>query len=149
MKDNLTTCDRCGSDACYVQEVNHEIKNYMCYGCGFITNSLMKQGEEFFEEQIAVLPDLYKELMGEDESGLIWMPNTVNVPNKGMVFADGKNGTNWRWAAVLAVPMPEEEKEKFAEKGKDYEFKMDMTTIKHFEERDFMEALEYIGVFEK
>jgi hypothetical protein len=146
--DNLTTCPRCGSDACYTQEVNDKIKNYMCYGCGFITNSLMKQGEEFFEEQMAVLPDLYKELMGEDESGLIWMPNTVNIPNKGMVFADGQNATNWRWAAVLAVPMPEEEKEKFAEKGKDYEFKMDMTTMKHFDERDFMEALDYIGVFE-
>ena len=96
MKDNLTICDRCGSDACYVQEVNHEIKNYMCYGCGFVTNSLMKKGEQFFEEQFEILPELYKELMGEDEdTGLVWMPNTINLPNKGMVFADGKNGSNW------------------------------------------------------
>ena len=49
--DNLITCDRCGSDACYVQEVNDKIKNYMCYGCGFITNSLMKKGERFLDEQ--------------------------------------------------------------------------------------------------
>ena len=150
MKDNLTTCDRCGSDACYVQEVNHEIKNYMCYGCGFITNSLMKKGEEFFETQMETLPELYKELMGEDEdTGLIWMPNTINLPNKGMVFADGKNGSNWAWAAVKAIPMPKEEQEKFKAKGKNYKFKMDMENIKHYPESDFMEALEYIGVFEK
>lgn len=150
MKDNLTTCDRCGSDACYVQEVNHEIKNYMCYGCGFVTNSLMKKGEQFFEEQFEILPELYKELMGEDEdTGLIWMPNTINLPNKGMVFADGKNGSNWAWAAVRAIPMPEDEKEKFKAKGKEYKFKMDMENIKHYPESDFMEALEYIGVFEK
>jgi len=150
MKDNLTTCDRCGSDACYVQEVNHEIKNYMCYGCGFVTNSLMKKGEQFFEEQFEILPELYKELMGEDENtGLIWMPNTINLPNKGMVFADGKNGSNWAWAAVKAIPMPEDEKEKFKAKGKNYKFKMDMENIKHYPESDFMEALEYIGVFEK
>ena len=150
MKDNLTICDRCGSDACYVQEVNHEIKNYMCYGCGFVTNSLMKKGEQFFEEQFEILPELYKELMGEDEdTGLIWMPNTINIPNKGMVFADGKNGLNWAWAAVKAIPMPEDEKEKFKAKGKDYKFKMDMENIKHYPESDFMEALEYIGVFEK
>lgn len=150
MKDNLTTCDRCGSDACYVQEVNHEIKNYMCYGCGFVTNSLMKKGEQFFEEQFEILPELYKELMGEDEdTGLIWMPNTINLPNKGMVFADGKNGSNWAWAAVKAIPMPEDEKEKFKAKGKEYKFKMDMENIKHYPESDFMEALEYIGVFEK
>jgi len=150
MKDNLTICPRCGSDACYVQEVNHEIKNYMCYGCGFITNSLMKKGEEFFESQIETLPELYKELMGEDEdTGLIWMPNTINLPNKGMVFADGKNGSNWAWAAVKAIPMPKEEQEKFKAKGKNYKFKMDMENMKHYPEGDFMEALEYIGVFKK
>jgi hypothetical protein len=150
MKDNLTICPRCGSDACYVQEVNHEIKNYMCYGCGFITNSLMKKGEEFFESQMETLPELYKELMGEDEdTGLIWMPNTINLPNKGMVFADGKNGSNWAWAAVKAIPMPEEEQEKFKAKGKNFKFKMDMENMKHYPEGDFMEALEYIGVFEK
>ena len=148
--DNLTICDRCGSDACYVQEVNDQIKNYMCYGCGFITNSLMKKGEQFFEEQFHVLPSLYKELCVEDEdTGMVWMPNTINIPDKGMVFADGTRAENWSWAAVKAVPMPEDEKAQFAEKGKDYEFKMDMETMKHFPERDFMDALDYIGVFEK
>ena len=93
MSDKLTTCDRCGSDACYVQEVTNEIQNYMCYGCGFITNSVMKQGSEFLTEQMETLPELYKELMGEDEdTGLVWMPNTINIPEKGMVFADGANG---------------------------------------------------------
>jgi ribosomal protein L37E len=45
--DNLIICERCGSDACYVQEVNQDIKNYQCYGCGFITNSLMKKDSQF------------------------------------------------------------------------------------------------------
>jgi len=121
----------------------------MCYGCGFITNSLMKKGERFFEEQFNVLPSLYKELLVEDEdTGLIWMPNTINIPDKGMVFADGTTAINWRWAAVKAVPMPEDEAEKFKAKGKNYKWKMDMNTIKHFPERDYIEALDYIGVFE-
>jgi len=150
MKDNLTTCDRCGSDACYVQEVNEKIKNYMCYGCGFVTNSLMKKDEQFFEEQMEILPELYKELMGEDEkTGLIWMPNTVNLPNKGMVFADGSSAEKWAWAAVKATPMNDEEKAKHKAKGKDYEYKMDMDTLTHFKEEDFMEALDYIGIFKK
>ena len=145
--DNLTTCPRCGSDACYTQEVNDKIKNYMCYGCGFVTNTVMTRDSQFLEEQMETLPELYKELLGEDEdTGMVWMPNTVNIPNKGMVFADGSNASNWRWAGVKAVKMDEEEKSKFKEKGKDFEYKMDMTTIKHFEERDFMEALSYIGV---
>ncbi len=27
--DNLTTCERCGSDAYYVQEVNEQVKLYL------------------------------------------------------------------------------------------------------------------------
>jgi len=130
--DNLTICSRCGSDACYTTEVNDKIKNYSCFGCGFITNTLMTRDSEFLNEQMESLPDLYKELMGEDENGLVWMPNTVNVPSQGMVFTDGTNGSNWKWGAVL----PDESGEK-----------MDMSTIKHFSERDYIEALDYIGAF--
>ena len=144
--DNLTTCDRCGSDACYVQEVNENVKLHFCYGCGFQANTAMKRGSEFLEQQMEVLPELYKELMGEDDNGTIWMPSVVNIPDKGMVFADGTNGQQWQWAAVKATLMSEEEKTKFKEKGKEFDYKMDMTTLTHFQERDFIDALTYIGV---
>ena len=144
--DNLTTCDRCGSDACYVQEVNQDVKLHFCYGCGFQANTAMKRDSEFLQQQMEVLPELYKELMGEDENGTIWMPSVVNIPDKGMVFADGPNGQQWQWAAVKATLMSEEEKAKFKENGKEYDYKMDMTTLTHFQERDFIEALTYIGV---
>jgi len=147
--DNLVECSRCGSDACYVQEVNDKIKLYHCYGCGFQANTIMTRDSEFFNEQVEILPELYKELMGEDENGTIWMPSLVNIPDKGMIYADGSRAHNWRWAAVKATLMPEEEKAKFKEKGKDYEWKMDMTTLKHFPEREYIEALDYIGIFEQ
>ena len=144
--DNLTICNRCGSDACYVQEVNEQVKLHFCYGCGFQANSVMTRDSEFLQQQMETLPELYKELMGEDENGLIWMPSVVNIPDKGMVFADGTNSQNWRWAAVKATLMSEEEKTKFKEKGKEYDYKIDMTTLTHFPENEFMEALSYIGV---
>jgi len=106
----------------------------------------MTRDSEFLTQQMEVLPELYKELMGEDENGIIWIPSAINVPDKGMVFADGPRANNWAWAAVKAVPMPEDEKAKFKEKGKEYDFKMDMTTLTHFAQHDFMEALTYIGV---
>ena len=147
--DNLINCSRCGSDACYVEEVNQDIKTYFCYGCGFQTNSLMKEGETFYEEQINILPELYKDLLNKDESGIIWMPSTVNLPQQGMIFANGPSKTDWGWAAVKAVPVKEEEKEKYPipnKKGEYYEWRMDMSTLQMFPERDFMEALSYIGV---
>lgn len=150
--DNLTICARCGSDACYVQEVNHEIKNYQCMGCGFVTNSLMKKDSQFLEEQMELLPNLYKELLGEDDNGLIWMPATINLPSQGMVFANGTSAENWNWAAVKSVSVPEDEKEKYPIPGKPgefYEQRMDMETLKEFGEKDFIEALDYIGIFDK
>jgi hypothetical protein len=150
--DNLTICERCGSDACYVQEVNEEIKNYQCMGCGFVTNSLMKNDSKFLEEQMELLPNLYKELMGEDEDGKIWMPATINLPSQGMVFANGKSAESWKWAGVQSVEVKEDEREKYPIPGKDGEYyvhRMDMDTLKEFDEGDFIEALDYIGIFEK
>jgi len=141
--DNLTTCERCGSDACYVQEVNEQVKLYFCYGCGFQANTAMTRDSEFLQQQMETLPELYKELMGEDENGTIWMPSVVNLPDKGMVFINGKSTENWRWMAVKAIEIPEEEKSKFPE-GNTH--KMDMGNAKEFEEKDFMEALSYIGL---
>ena len=147
--DNLINCTRCGSDACYVDEVNQDIKTYFCYGCGFQTNSLMKEGDVFFERQLEVLPELYKDLLNKDDDGHIWMPTTVNVPEKGMIFANGPSSTDWGWAAVKAVPITDEEKTKYpipGKKDKYYEWRMDMTTLQMFPERDFIEALVYIDV---
>jgi hypothetical protein len=150
--DNLIICDRCGSDATYTHEVNEEITNYQCYGCGFITNSLMKRGSKFLEEQIELLPNLYKELMGEDEEGKVWMPNIVNLPSKGMIFANGSNSKDWKWAAVKSIPILEEEKTKYpipGKKGEYYTQRMDMETLKEFEEREYIDALDYIGIFKE
>lgn len=150
--DNLITCDRCGGDAAYAQEVNESITNYMCYGCGFQTNSLMKKNEEFFKQQMETLPDLYKELMGEDKEGKIWMPTVINLPTKGMVFANGTSANNWKWSAVKAILVTEEEKHKYPIPGKKeefYEWRMDMSTITHYDEKDFVEALDFINIFDK
>jgi hypothetical protein len=147
--DNLTVCDRCGSDACYVDEVNQDIKTHFCYGCGFQTNSLMKEGSDFYTEQIETLPELYKDLMFTDSKNKIWMPSAINLPQQGMVFANGNSSSNWMWSAVKAVPVSEEEKTKYpipGKKGEYYEWRMDMSTIAHFSERDYMEALSYINI---
>jgi hypothetical protein len=149
MTDNLEICPHCGSDACYVVENSPTIKTYSCFGCGFTTNSLMKEGEEFYEQQLEVLPELYKDVMFEDENGLKWMPTTISLPTQGMVFYNGTTKENAKWAAVLAVEVKDEEKEKYPIKGKPNFFhthKMDMTTLKEFEMREFMDALTFIGV---
>tara|TARA_R110000803_G_scaffold45587_3_gene95997 strand:+ start:5513 stop:5956 length:444 start_codon:yes stop_codon:yes gene_type:complete len=141
--DELKECSRCESDACYSQEVNNEITIELCYGCGFQSNSIMLSGSQFLKEQLEVLPELHKELIDEEEEGgKIWMPTTINIEGQGMIFAEGKNREEWNWAGVKSIPVEEDLKDKY----NGSEFRADMTTLKKFNERDFIGALSYIGV---
>lgn len=141
--DDLIECTRCGSDACYSQEVTKDITIELCYGCGFQSNSIMRKDTDFLNEQLELLPEIYKALLDEEEeTGKIWMPTTINLEDKGIVFANGSSRDNWVWSAAKAVPVLEDEKEKY----KGASWRADMSTIENFKERDFIEALSYIGV---
>jgi hypothetical protein len=150
-KDKLTICPRCGSDACYESAEASNLTNKVCYGCGFMTHNYMTTESEFLQEQLEVLPELYKDLTFVDDEGHHWIPSTVNLSNKGMVYVNGTSTQDWKWTAVPSVEIPEEDRERFpikGQSGKYHTHKMDHSLSKDFSERDYMEALDYIGVFE-
>ena len=148
--EEIINCPKSGGDLCYKVQVAPEIYNYMSISCGFWTNSFMTEDHEFYMQQMETLPELYKDLAWTDpETGLIWLPNTINNQEQGMVFANGTDASNWRWAAVRAIEIPKDEQKNHPIPGKPGEFmkyRMDMKNMKTFEERDYMDALSYIGV---
>lgn len=143
--DKLTDCKRCGSNACYEQHINEQLVTWLCMGCGFTTSTVMTEGSQPVSQALESSPELYKDLLHKDQDGHIWMPATVTLPGKGMVFIDGSTKENWKWAAVNAVEILKEEQHKYPE-GQTH--KMDMKGAQHFEQRDFMDALEVIGFYE-
>ena len=141
--DTIINCPKSGGDLCYKTEINKDITNFLSLSCGFWTNTLMKKDSEFYTEQISTLPEIYKDISWEDpETELIWIPNTINIQDKGMVFASGANAEKWNWSAVKAISLEEGDEAKV--EGQTH--KMDMSTIKSFKERDYIDALSYIGV---
>ena len=141
--DTIIDCPKSGGDLCYKVEINKDITNFLSLSCGYWTNTLMKEDSEFYKEQLITLPELYKDLSWTDpDTNLIWIPNTINIPDKGMVFANGSSIDEWSWAAVKAVELEEGDEAKV--EGQTH--KMDMSTLKSFVERDYMDALSYIGV---
>ena len=149
MKDKLSTCPRCTSDACYITPVNELKNNYYCFGCGYQTNDLMVENEFDFELYEEALPELYKDIKSVDELKRVWYPITINIQEKGTVFANGSNVENWNWSGVLSTEVSEEEKGKFKMPGTEnfYTHKTDIKTMKSFPKEDFIEALDYIGFF--
>ena len=135
-----------GSNACLEQTFNQngtEITTWLCFGSGLTSSTLMTKGSETVTAALEISPELYKDLMFEDKDGKVWLPTTITLPSKGMVFIDGTTKEDWKWAAVKAIPLQEGDK-KISE---DQTHKMDMQNIKHYGENDFMDALEHIGFF--
>lgn len=141
--DKLVECKRCGGNACYEQNVGEDITTWMCMGCGFTTSTLMTKDGEVVKNAIETSPELYKDLMFEDTDKRVWLPATITLPEKGMVFIDGASKQEWKWAAVKAIPLQEGDKK--VSEGQTH--KMDMKNVKHFKQKDFMDALENIGFY--
>jgi hypothetical protein len=134
ISEEIINCPKSGGDLCYKTQLNPEITTYLSLSCGFWTNTLMKEGEEFYEQQMQDLPELYKDLAWTDsKTDLVWIPNTINNQEQGMVFAYGPNKDSWGWGAAKAIQ----------EEGK---WKMDLANMQVFAERDYMDALSFIGV---
>jgi hypothetical protein len=77
------------------------------------------------------------------------MPATINIVEKGIIFASGNDKENWRWGAAKAIEIPEEEKPKYpnpTNPGTFYSHRTDMKTLKHFEQSDYIGALTYLGI---
>jgi hypothetical protein len=149
--DNLTKCPCCGSDACSISPLAPAIDAHLCWTCGFNTHTGMVDGSEFEKTTYESTAEIIKDLKQVHE-GLAWYPKVINLQEKGMVFPEwNKRLQDWYWAAVNAVPVTEEEKEKYpdpANPGEFYKFRMDMKNIKRFGKLEFMDAAELIGLFD-
>ena len=129
MQESFIVCPKCEGNACH-EVSNDKLTVWSCFGCGFTSNSTLI--EDKLEEVESVIPQLYKDLRFKDDKNYYWYPSSVMLEDKSLVFADGKSLEEWKWAGVLSKVG-----------------KADMTTVKYFEEKEFMEALDYIGFFEK
>jgi hypothetical protein len=127
MKESLIVCPRCESNACS-EMTDSKVTIWICLGCGFTSNTTIN--DDNVNQMEETLPELYKALRYKDADGKYWYPNSVMLDNKSMVFAEGTTAEDWKWSAVQSK-----------------DDKADMSTKKEFVERDFMEALDYIGYF--
>ena len=148
--DKLIECPCCGSDACSKATVGPSIDVSLCWTCGFTTNTQLTEGGEFEKENYETTAEIIKDLK-QVHDNFAWYPKIINLQERGMVFPEwNKRSQDWYWAAVKAIPVTEEEKEKYpnpTKPGEFYKFRMDMKNIKRFNKLEFMDAAEEIGMF--
>ena len=151
MKEGLIECPCCGSNACSVNPLTSTLNVHLCWTCGFTTNDQMVDGSDFEKENYEHTAEIIKDLK-QVHDNLAWYPKVINLQERGKVFPEwNKRSKDWYWAAVKAIPIIGEEKEKYpdpANPGEFYKFRMDMKNIKRFNKLEFMDAAEEIGIFD-
>lgn len=137
MEDKLIQCPVCGSQLCY--EYDHtQYKQWMCFSCGYGSTSHMVEGSDFVTSSKQSLPELIKDLEFIDDNKTVWYPSVINIPEKGILFPNGHNKFDWKWAVAPLVKISKEEKSRFP-KGQTH--KVDLKKIEYFDRELYSAAL--------
>ena len=159
--DKLVNSPICDSDACYESEfqtADGPIKTWLCMTSGYTTNTTMTKDSEELKFTLEHTAEMIKDLRQDHEPPgggevLAWFPTAITLPNKGMIFPEPiKDTKDWGWTVVKAVPIPEDEQEKYPDPtnpGTFYKNKMDMKNLKRYDKLCFMDAAEEMGMFNK
>ena len=157
--DKLVNSPICDSNACYESEFQTQdgvVKTWLCMTSGYTSNTTMTLDSEALKQTLELTAELIKDLRqdhippGGGEK-LAWFPTAITMPDKGMIFPNiTEDKKDWRWTVVKAIPVLEEEKEKFPDPrnpGTNYKNRMDMKNLKRFDKLCFMDAAEELGMF--
>jgi len=156
--DKLVDSPICDSNACYESEFKTEegiVKTWICLTSGYTSNTTMTLDSETLKQTLELTADLIRDLRQDHEPPgggevLAWFPTCITMPDKGMIFPEPHKEEEWKWTVVKAIPVLEEEKEKFPipnKPGEFYKTKMDMESVKRFGQLEFMDAAEELGMF--
>ena len=159
--DKLVDSPICDSNACYESEFQTQdgpVTTWLCMTSGYTSNTTMTLDSEGLKFTLEHTADLIKDLRQDHEppgggEKLAWFPTVISMPEKGMIFPEPiKDIDDWGWTVVKAIPIPEEEKEKYPDPnnpGKFYKKRMDMKNMKRYDKLCFMDAAEELGMFAK
>jgi len=166
-KDKLVNSPVCDSNACYESEFQTQdgiIKTWLCMTSGYTSNTTMTKDGEALKQTLELTADLIKDLRQDHippggGEVLAWFPTAITMPEKGMIFPEPIKGAStlkgkpdWGWTVVKAIPIAEEDQEKYPDPrnpGKFYKHKMDMKNLKRYNKLCFMDAAEELGMFQK
>lgn len=130
--DRLTKCKHCESDACFESIINAK-PSWYCFTCGYKSSTLNTITSPFdFSEFEKGLPEIVIDNKFIDNEGYVWYPYIINDKTMGMIFPEGTNKLDWEWKSIKYV-----------------DGNLDMDNATNYHKLNYMDALEFIGYFNK
>tara|TARA_R110000824_G_scaffold29941_2_gene99066 strand:- start:496 stop:954 length:459 start_codon:yes stop_codon:yes gene_type:complete len=144
--ESVIDCPICyDPDTCF-EDTQEKFKSYMCFNCGFMSNSMYTEDNL---DKLENTSQLVNELKFFDENRKIyWYPSVVNMGPKGIIYPEGSE-ENWVWKYAKVVTVSEDETESYPILDKEGEFyteKLDVENAETFGQYDFLKACKKMGI---
>ena len=87
------TCPHClDNNNCFEEKIDLEnFSSYICFNCGFMSNSTYKRGSEAVQKMEDSSTELMREIKFFDyDREIYWFPTILNMGKFGMIYPEGK-----------------------------------------------------------
>ena len=140
--EHKITCPVCGDTQRCFEEQQEHFSSFMCFNCGFMSDTRYKQGSLELVHNKKLRAALIQDLQFEDTGrGIVWFPCVINMGTKGIIFPEGvKEEYVWKYAKVVEIP--EDEREKYD----NYDRRLDVENAETYEKFEFLEACKSMGI---
>tara|TARA_B100000029_G_C17423985_1_gene905378 strand:- start:512 stop:958 length:447 start_codon:yes stop_codon:yes gene_type:complete len=143
--ERVIDCPHCfDTDHCF-EDVQETFSSYLCFSCGFMSDSRYEIGSIDVIENLKKSPKLVVESQFEDKHrNIVWFPSVINMGKLGMIYPEGtKDEYVWKYAKV--VDIPKEEQAVY----NNYSQRLDVENAETFGQNNFMGACKAMGITER
>lgn len=151
--ERVITCPVCyDSDSCF-EEMQEQFSSYMCFNCGFMSDSRYRAGSVELLDNMNASPQLVQDLQHHDlKKNIVWFPCVINMGELGIIYPDedpqekaafkatDKKNYVWKYAKVIEIP------EDMREQYDNYDKRLDVENAKVYEKFEFFKACQDMGI---
>ena len=140
--ERAITCPVCLDNNQCFEEVQETFSSYLCFHCGFMSDSRYVIDSLQLIENLKKSPKLVQDSKFEDkERGIVWFPSVINMGKLGIIFPEGDT-ENYIWKYAKLVDVPEEERAIYD----NYDQRLDVENAQTFGQNEFMKACKAMGI---
>ena len=133
--------------SCFVEKTDEGFESFLCFDCGYTSNSALKLNSEESKQQTQNYTTLVKDLKIEDEErDLEWYPSVINMGAMGMIYPEGTSDL-WNYKVAKVKEIPEGERSNYPKEGGGfYETFLDVDGAESYRPNQFLEACRAMGI---
>lgn len=133
-------CPHCGSEDHCFEEQQGDFNSYMCFNCGYMSDSrFTTDNEEKIEADKTILINKIK--FFDQDRGIWWFPSVINMGKLGIIYPDGTEN-EWNWKFAKPIPIPKNKREAL----KNYSEMLDVENAKVYGKNEFFLAVNAMGI---